>query len=124
MHKKPSVGTSACWFAVFAALTILPAGCASNGAVATSSPLEADPPRAFLQAVIDRLPTATARREMAAAPPEEFYLWGNEICAQLKGGQPARSITADLAHFFGTPLAAALVDSAKETICPDFRSLV
>lgn len=116
MQNKLSACASACLCAAILA------GCAATEPLTATPPL--DPPQAFLQGVIDRLPQGSARLEMAKAPQEEFFLWGSEICAQLKAGQPETLLTDSLAELFGAKLGAALFDSAKETICPDVRPLV
>jgi hypothetical protein len=115
MQKGFSACTSACLCAV------LLAACATTEPV-TAPPL--NPPQAFLQGVIDRLPQGSAKHEMANAPQEEFYLWGSEICAQLKAGEPETLLTDSLAEFFGPKLGSALFGSAKETICPEAHPLV
>lgn len=112
MKNTLSACTSACLCAVMV------------GSCATSAPTAAPPPdptQAFLQEVISRLPGDNVQAEMANAPREEFYLWGSETCAQLKAGRPEKLVTDSLAEFFGPTLAGALVGSAKETLCPDFR---
>jgi hypothetical protein len=116
MQKDFSACASACLCAV------LLAACATTEPVTANPPL--NPPQAFLQGVIDRLPQGSGKHEMANAPQEEFYLWGSEICAQLKAGQPENLVTDSLAEFFGPNLGSALFGSAKETICPEAHPLV
>lgn len=78
--------------------------------------------RAYIDAVRMRLSTDEAREALDAGPADDFYRWGTGMCGWLRRGFTAKQlIEGNMDAFFGPDLGAALVESAIEVICPEFR---
>jgi hypothetical protein len=88
-----------------------------------SSALEAQtaveqPIQAFIAEAAKRLEPGDAREALTAGPAEEYYRWGQEICAELERGTDREQIVGNLNDFFGEDLSAALVGAAEKVLCP------
>jgi len=80
----------------------------------------ADQISAYMAAATAYAQTDEALAALKAGPAAEYYRWGEETCNWVRVGKSSLADTeTNLAEFFGTDLAAALVFAAVEVICPE-----
>ena len=101
---------------------ILLAALAHPALAETAPPAEADI-RHYIDAVRTRLGTDEAREALDAAPADDFYRWGKDMCGWLRRGFTQKQlIEGNMDAFFGPDLGPALVEAAVEVICPEFAA--
>jgi hypothetical protein len=82
----------------------------------------------YVAAIIYALPPGEVRESLQSYPgsegfhPEGFLSFGRGICEELrKGTSESQLINGSFDGFFGPELAKAMVQAARNEICPDVK---
>ncbi len=72
----------------------------------------------YLQRILELMPDGEDKEVLKRENPQDWVGYGVQTCRILGRGVPEQNIRDDGSSFYGPDLGNAIVDAAKDVICP------
>ena len=75
----------------------------------------------YFQRMLELMPNGKEKEGFKGENPQDWVGYGVETCRVLGRGTPEQYIRRDACSFFGLDVGNAIVDAAKDVICPVYK---
>ena len=93
------------------------------GASTSSQRRDVDPKLVsrYFQRILELMPDGKEKEDFKGEDAQDWVGYGVETCRVLGRGTPDQYIRRDVCSFFGADLGNAIVDAAKDVLCPSHK---